>query len=230
MGEHLLVQYGYILVFLGSVVEGDATLLAASFLANRGHFNLIYVMLVAGVGSTLFNEAAFHTARRAGKPFLERKAAKHKRYNGVQEWVCRRSVILLLFSRYVYGFRMAIPIACGAVGMRPLLFAVVNAAGAVLWVVPVCIAGYAFGHLLSVFWAGVRYYEWHIAVALLVLLTAVLAWFDPELDRVSRYILDWREAAVRSEARVRRLLSRVARVRRRGRRGDDDCRPSEKPL
>jgi membrane protein DedA with SNARE-associated domain len=226
MGEHLLVQYGYVLIFLGSIIEGDATLLAAAFLANRGHFNILYVMLTAGIASTIFNEAAFHTARRAGKPFFERQAAKHKRYHGVQEWVCRRAVLLLLFSRYVYGFRMAIPIACGAVGMRPLVFAIVNALGAVLWVVPVCIVGYAFGHVLSAFWAGVRYYEWHIAVGFIVLLTAILAWFDPELERVSRYILDWREAAVRSEARVRRLMSRAGRAR-----GiDDECRPSEKSL
>ena len=45
------------------IIEGDATLRAASFLANRGHFNVLYVMLTAGVASTLFNEAAFHTAR-----------------------------------------------------------------------------------------------------------------------------------------------------------------------
>jgi membrane protein DedA with SNARE-associated domain len=220
MGEHLLVQYGYLFVFFGSIIEGDATLLAASFLANRGHFELVYVMLLGAIGSTLFNEAAFHTARRAGKPFLERQAAKHKRYHGVQEWVCRRAVLLLLFSRYVYGFRMAIPIACGAVGMRPLVFALVNALGAVLWVVPVCIVGYAFGHLLSAFWAGVRHYEWHIAVGLLVLLTAILAWFDPELEKVSRHILHWRSAAIRSEARVRRLLSRAERAR-----GNDDKCP-----
>ena len=225
MGEHLLVQYGYLLIFLGSIIEGDATLLAASFLANRGHFNVLYVMLTAGLASTLFNEAAYHTARRAGKPFFERKAAKHKRYQGVQQWVCRRSVLLLLFSRYIFGFRMAIPIACGAVGMRPLVFAVVNAAGAVLWVVPICILGYAFGHLLSAFWAGVKYYEWHIAVGGLVLLTAILAWLDPELDKVSRYILNWRGAAIRSEARVRRLLSRAERAR-----CDKAQRPSEKPL
>jgi membrane protein DedA with SNARE-associated domain len=122
--------------------------------------------------------------------------------------------MLLLFSRYIFGFRMAIPIACGAVGMRPSVFALVDAAGAVLWVVPVCLAGYAFGHVLGAFWAGIRAYEWHIAVALLVLLTAALAWFDPELDKVSRYLLNGRAAAIRSEARVRRLLSR-SRFRRR---------------
>lgn len=106
------------LIFFGSIVEGDATLLAASFLAHRGYFGLPYVVVIAAIATTVWNEAVFHGARRAGKPFFERQAARHKRYKGVQEWVCRRSVVLLLFSRYILGFRLAIPIACGAVGWR----------------------------------------------------------------------------------------------------------------
>jgi membrane protein DedA with SNARE-associated domain len=209
MGEHLLIEYGYVLIFLGSIIEGDATLLTAAFLATRGHFALPYVMLTAMVASTIFNEAVFHGARRAGKPFFERQAAKHKRYHGVQEWVCRRSVMLLLFSRYIFGFRMAIPIACGAVGMRPLLFAAINILGAVIWAVPVCIVGSLFGHLLGAFWHNVRQYEWHIAIAFLVLLTALLAWLDPELEKIAGYFHNWRRASIRSESRVRRLLSRL---------------------
>jgi membrane protein DedA with SNARE-associated domain len=210
MGEQLLLQYGYIVIFLGSILEGDATLLTAAFLSHRHYFLLPYVMLTAGIATTLWNEALFHGSRRAGKPFFERHAAKHRRYKGVQEWVCRRSILLLLFSRYIFGFRMAIPIACGAVGMRPAVFMVVNAVGAVLWTVPVAIIGYSFGHVLASFWKDLKHYEWHIATGLLVLLTAILAWFDPELRRVGAYFHNWRRAAVRSESRVRRLLSRAA--------------------
>jgi membrane protein DedA with SNARE-associated domain len=206
MVEHLLLQYGYVLVFFGSIVEGDATLLTASFLANRGYLKLSYVILTAAIASTIFNEAVFFCARRSGKPFLERQAGRHKRYHRVTEWVCRRSVLLLLFSRYIVGFRLAIPIACGAVGMRPPIFTLANSVGAVIWAVPICVVGYAFGHVLAAWWHGVRAYEWHIATALLVLLTALLAWKDPELRRVTEYFHHWRHAAVVSEARVRRLL------------------------
>ena len=206
MGEHLLLQYGYVLIFLGSILEGDATLLTASFLANRNHFKLEYVVLTAAIATTAWNEAVFHGARRAGKPFFERQVAKHTRYQGVQDWVRRRSVLLLLFSRYIFGFRLAIPIACGAVGMRPSVFMIVNAAGALLWAVPVCLVGYLFGHLLATFWREIKQYEWHIATAILVLITAFLAWFDPELRRLSSYVHNWRHASVESESRVRRLL------------------------
>jgi membrane protein DedA with SNARE-associated domain len=209
MGEHLLVQYGYLVIFAGSIIEGDATLLTAAFLANRNYFQLHYVILTAALATTAWNEALFHGARRAGKPFFQRKVERHKRYRSVQGWVLRRSVWLLLFSRFIFGFRMAIPIACGAVGMRPLVFLIVNAVGAILWTVPLAIIGYAFGHVLAALWRDVKHYEWHIAIAVLVLLTAVLAWVDPELRKVGDMFHNWRRAALRSESRVRRLLSHL---------------------
>ena len=45
--EALLLKYGYILLFLGVAVEGEAALLAAALLAHRGLFSLPIVILVA---------------------------------------------------------------------------------------------------------------------------------------------------------------------------------------
>jgi hypothetical protein len=33
-----LLRYGYVLLFLAAAVEGDASLLTATFLAHRGYF------------------------------------------------------------------------------------------------------------------------------------------------------------------------------------------------
>jgi membrane protein DedA with SNARE-associated domain len=209
MGEALIIKYGYVLIFVGTIFEGDATLLTASFLAQRGRFGLFSVMLTAAIATTAWNEFIYYGARRSGKAYLERRIARHRRYRSVQEWVRRRSVVLLLLSRYIFGFRLAIPLACGAIGMRPITFSLVNLAGAIVWVAPVAIIGYAFGTVLAAFWHEVRQYEWHIAVALLVLTTVLLAWFDPELKKVTEYVFHLRKAAVSSQARVRRLLWRV---------------------
>lgn len=213
MGESLLLKHGYLLIFAGTILEGDATLLTASFLAYRGYFELIGVMLAAGAATTAWNEIVYHGARHAGRAYLERRVTRHKRYLTIQEWVRRRSILLLLFSRYIFGFRLAIPLACGAVGMPPLIFSLINIAGAVLWVLPLAFAGYAFGSVLSAFWHEIRLYEWHIAVLLLVMVTGLLAWLDPELRRTGKYLLHLRRAAVISQARVRRLLWRERRDR-----------------
>lgn len=200
----------YVFVFFGSILEGDATLLTAAFLAHGGRMRLSAVIFTAGLASTLFNEFLFHAARRRGRAYLEKRAESHRRYRGVQEWVRRRAVVLLLFSRYVFGFRMAIPIACGAVGMRPAVFLGLNLAGALLWAIPIAYLGYFFGNVLEGFWSELRNFRWHIATAMIVVITALLAWLDPELRRFVSLVTRSREAAVRSSARARRLLSRVS--------------------
>ena len=45
--EHLLIKYGYFVLFLGVAVEGEGFLLVASFMAHRGYLYLPVVMLVA---------------------------------------------------------------------------------------------------------------------------------------------------------------------------------------
>jgi membrane protein DedA with SNARE-associated domain len=207
--EDYLGQYGYVFVFLGSILEGDATLVAASFLANRRHFSLPAVIAVAAFATILFNQGVYFLARRRGRAFLERKIGQHHRYCRMRDWIQRRSVILLLFSRYIYGLRLAIPAACGMSGMRPLPFTVMNTAGAALWAVPLGIAGYALGEFLRAFWSELRRYDWHIAVALLAVVWTVLAVTDPELRKVHALVLHTRAFALNSLARIRHKVARA---------------------
>jgi membrane protein DedA with SNARE-associated domain len=211
MGETGLLQY--VLVFFGSMVEGDATLLTAAFLAHSGKLNFIGVLLTAGLASTILNEAVYHLSRTRSRLYFERKIAQHPKYAKVQHWIRRRSVLLLLFSRYVFGFRLAIPAACGMTGMSPIVFFIVNAIGAAIWVIPLGYAGYAFGGALARFWSGLHQYEWHIAVAALAVGWTLLVRYDPELHMVAALFFRTRSFAMAESARLRHLLRRSKRER-----------------
>jgi membrane protein DedA with SNARE-associated domain len=163
-----LLTYGYVLVFLGTIIEGDATLLAAAFLAHQGHFNLMGVLLVAALATTLANEGYY---------FLARRHADRLPGNGlvdkVRQEVQRRGALLLFFSRFIFGLRIAIPAACGVTGMGRRKFLALNAAGAALWVGVLGLAGYSGGRLAASLWRGVREYDWAIACGLAL---AAMAW------------------------------------------------------
>jgi membrane protein DedA with SNARE-associated domain len=206
----LLLSYKYVIVFLGSVFEGDATLLCASFLARRHVMSFAAVLVTAAAATTLFNELLFYVSRKKGKDFLRKRVDRHPRYERVQRWVNRRSVVLLLVSRYLFGLRLAIPIACGATGMRAVTFTVVNTAGAVLWVVPVGLVGYFVGNALEGVWHELRPWEWHIACGVVVLVTALLAWKDPELRRVAMAFTHTQRFTVLSLHRIRHRFSGVS--------------------
>ena len=160
--------FEYLILLVGSVIEGDASLLSAAFLANRGFFSLPLVILTAAFSTTAANQFYYILARSKGRESLERKAARYHRYRRVQTWMRKRGAVLLVFSRFIYGLRIAIPAACGAVGMTPMRFFVLNLVGAFVWAVPIALAGYFFGQTLTLFFENLRDYDWWIAGALLL--------------------------------------------------------------
>src|SRR5262245_56844498 len=124
--ESLLLKYGYALVFVGAAVEGEAVVLAAAFLAQRGFFRLPVIMAVALAANTLADQMYYRLARARGRAWLERRFGRSPRYQRLVAAVSRRGGWLLLASRYAYGLRIAIPAACGAVGMDAATFTVID--------------------------------------------------------------------------------------------------------
>jgi membrane protein DedA with SNARE-associated domain len=160
--------FEYLILLIGSVIEGDATVLSAAFLSHRGYLSLPLVVVTAAAGTTAANHLYYILARTKGRASLERKAARHHRYRRVQSWMKKRGGLLLVFSRFIYGLRIAIPAACGAVGMKPTRFFILNLIGAFVWAIPLALLGYFFGHTLEAVFKNIREYDWWIAAALAI--------------------------------------------------------------
>ena len=131
--ESLLLKYGYALLFLGVAFEkGEAVLLAAALLAQRGYFRLPVVIAVAVAANALADQVYFQLARLRGRTWLDRRFGQHPRYQQLIGLVGRRGGLLLLASRFAYGFRIAIPAACGALGMGVVAFTLLDLLAGVL--------------------------------------------------------------------------------------------------
>lgn len=171
----VLLRYGYALVFVAAAVEGDATLVTATFLAHRGYLQLDIVIVVAALATITINQVYFWLARTYGHARL----AAHRENHTIQ-WVldriARHGTLLVLFSRFVYGFRIAIPAACGATGMSPVTFTIGDVIGSIVWSVVVGLAGFAIGQLLDRLLDDLRRYEWPIAAVLFCGVVLALAW------------------------------------------------------
>ena len=175
MLQAAILRYGYAMLFAGAMFEGDASLITGAFLAHRGYFSTPLVILTAALASSAANHVYFWTARTRGREAVKR----HLDSGRVPRWLGRalgeRAAPLLFGSRFLYGFRLAIPAACGASGMRPATFTAVDVGGALLWATVIGLAGYAIGHGLETWLEDLRRHEWPIAGALLVATLVVLA-------------------------------------------------------
>jgi phosphatidylglycerol lysyltransferase len=188
-----LGHYGYLVLFLGSTVEGDAVLLAASFLAHRGYFHLLPVILTAAAGNTLADQVYYHLARTRGQEAFARKAAEDPRYEKLLGWVQRHGAALLFASRFMWGLRIAIPAACGASGMKPGTFLAVNALGGLFWAAVFGVGGYTLGESLERVVTNLHHYEWPIALAIFGVGIAALLLHRTDLRGAAALLL-WRPA------------------------------------
>jgi membrane protein DedA with SNARE-associated domain len=170
-----LLRYGYALVFIATAVEGDASLLTATFLAHLGYFSLSGVIATAAVATCCANQVYYWLGRRHARAALERLHS-HRWFAWMSKALRQHSPLLLLVSRFLYGLRIAIPLECGAAGMRPMVFLGLDVAGAVLWSMVISLAGLAIGNSLEALIGDVRRHAGWVALGVLVVTLILLAY------------------------------------------------------
>ncbi|NML45440.1 DedA family protein [Ramlibacter sp. G-1-2-2] len=154
-----IAAYGYAAVLAGTLLEGEMILLLAGWAAHQGHLSLPLVMLVAFVGGTVGDQAFFWIGRHWGRRLLRRWPAARARALYVGKLLRRHDASLVFGIRFMYGLRIAGPIAMGALRLRARRFAIFNALGAAVWAVVVGGLGYVLGHTLEMLLGDLQRYE-----------------------------------------------------------------------
>jgi membrane protein DedA with SNARE-associated domain len=168
----LVAQYGYWMVLLGALAEGESVLLAAGFAAHRGLLQLPWVIAIAFVASSLGDQLCFYLGRRHGPRLLARFPSLQHKLERLQPLLQRHPNAAILSVRFLYGLRTAGPIALGVLGVPRWKFMLLNLASAALWASGFALLGYQFGNALQWWLKDLRAVEEGV---LLVLLLAALA-------------------------------------------------------
>lgn len=171
----LVADHGYLAVFIGTFLEGETVLLMAGFAAHRGLMRLPEVMLLAFVASTSGDQVYYWLGRYYGERLFVRFPALGRQVPTVQRLLEKYHTPLILGIRFLYGLRMAGPLAMGALQVPALRFALLNMVGAAVWAVLVAWLGYQFGNLLELVFHDLRHIEEFVLLVLLIAGVAV-AW------------------------------------------------------
>ena len=177
MWEELIRQYGYWMVFGGTVLQGDATIIAAGFLAHRGYLNLGLAAGTALAATLVESTAHFELARRnRGRSSALTPSSVASRVTSVLAWLDRRGSRLILAARFLPGLRLTISLACGASGMPRWRFFSWNLAGSVVWVAVMEGLGYSGGHFFASLVTDVKRHEWTVAGLVVLAVVLLVEW------------------------------------------------------
>lgn len=155
----MIAQYGYFAVFLGALLEGETVLLLAGYASHRGYLDLFAVVAVAWAGGTLGDQFYFWLGRRHGAALMRRFPSLALRTERALRLIEGHPVKIIFAMRFLWGFRIALPIALGMSAVRWRLYVPLNMAAAAIWATVVGLLGYAFGAVLSKFIGQIQHYE-----------------------------------------------------------------------
>ncbi|MBI3714858.1 MAG: DedA family protein [Betaproteobacteria bacterium] len=178
----LLAQYGYLAVFVGSLLEGETILILAGFAAHQGYLSFPVVVGVAFCGGTLGDQFFFFLGRRYGQALFRRFPALAARAEPVKKLIHRYHSGLIFSIRFMYGLRIVGPIAIGMSDVLARRFVWINMLGASVWAPLIAGAGFLFGEALQRLIADSKRYE-GMVLLLIVVAAALVGAFHYWRDR-----------------------------------------------
>lgn len=148
--ESFLQQYGYAALFAGTFLEGETAILVASSLVHNGLFVFLYTVFFGFAGSFVSDWIYYLVGRLNGKYFIQRRPALHAKVKPVQDFFLRHQIRILLTYRFLYGFRILIPVIVGMSGVPPMRYLIYTLLSGLLWSLTVSTTGYFIGRFLNI--------------------------------------------------------------------------------
>ena len=148
-----IITYGYLAVFLGTVVWGETIMIAAGFSTSLPNvpLNLGLVMLFGAIGTIVADNFWYlvgHSGKR-GSRFLERYERYARFKPRVVDKIKKRfeehSGKTIFFSKFVYGARIIALVTAGAVGVKYSKFFFYNFLSIIFWAIGMGFVGYFLG-------------------------------------------------------------------------------------
>ena len=166
MGELLLElmrEYGYIILYLWSVLEGESGLIMAGIFSHTGHMNLYIAIFVAGLGGFTGDQIYFYIGRY-NKKYVHKKFKGQRRKFALAHVLLKKHGWPIIFvQRYMYGLRTVIPISIGLTRYDAKLFAIINLLSSWVWATVTIVPAWYFGdEILHVLAIAKQY--WYIAI------------------------------------------------------------------
>lgn len=172
----LIINLGYFGIFLGVVIGGEVLLVLAGALASLGYMKLWLITIIAVLG-IVAHDVIWYLLGRGGRgsEFLKKIGKKfidEEKYHIIEEKFKKRSVFVILFLRFVYGFRALSLIAAGVLKMGFKKFFFYTLLGSSFWAIIFVGLGYFFGNSLNFLTKTIK--ELHIVVPIFVALIIIV--------------------------------------------------------
>ena len=172
--EQLVTNYGYLAIFIGTLLEGETILIIGGFLVHRGYLKLYIVIILSFFGTLISDQLLFLIGRWKGKRLLEKYNFIKSRINRVNKFLDNNENYVLFGFRFIYGLRTLTPLVLGTTKVKTKKYVVFNIISASVWSVTFGVAGYLIGSVLEKLIGRIENLE--LEIIILIIIVSLLFW------------------------------------------------------
>ncbi len=157
--ESLLQDFGYLAVFIGTFLEGEAILIAAGFFASRNYLDPIAVTVVAFTGAYAGHLFWFWLGRVHGVKLLDRFPRMKRSFGKGMRVFERYGAAAIIITQWVYGLRITCAVIIGMSRITLFKFLIYEAVSCAVWAVIITALGFYFGRVIESLLGRVEHIE-----------------------------------------------------------------------
>jgi membrane protein DedA with SNARE-associated domain len=169
----LIKEYGYIILFLWSILEGEMGLIMGGLLSHTGDMWYPLAIFVAGLGGFAGDQIYFYIGR-FNKKYIHTKLRKQRRKFAVAHILLKNhGWPIIFFQRYMYGLRTVIPMSIGLTRYSAKKFAIINLLSAWAWAAITITPAYILGdEILEIL--DYAHEHWYFAIPIALTFAGVI--------------------------------------------------------
>jgi membrane protein DedA with SNARE-associated domain len=175
--EAFLQQYGPIGIFLGAGFEGQTALIVGGILARQHILQLWLVLACAAAGSGIVDHLLFVAGRQFRSHRWVVRATNQAAFARALRFIEKYPISYILAFRFIFGLRVASPIAIGVSQVPTWRFALLNILGAMIWAGAFTMGGFIFGEAIhNLLGKGHHAGRWTLIAAGCVVAAVTVIW------------------------------------------------------
>lgn len=183
-----LKEYGYIILFLWSILEGEMGLIMGGIMSHTGDMWLPVAIFVAGIGGFVGDQIYFYIGR-FNKGYIHNRLRSQRRKFAIAHLLLKKYGWPIIFvQRYLYGLRTVIPMSIGLTKYSARKFAFINLISAWMWAALTIIPAYYYGEELLNLLHWMKQH-WYVALPLLGSIAGGIIYY---LNRLEKKLLEKR--------------------------------------
>ncbi|MCI0501168.1 MAG: DedA family protein [Epsilonproteobacteria bacterium] len=142
---YLMKEYGYVILFAWSILEGESGLIMAGLLCSTGDMNIYLSIFIAGLGGFVGDQIYFYIGRYNKKYVHKNFKSQRRKFAFAHLLLIKYGWPIIFAQRYMYGMRTVIPISIGLTRYDSKTFAFINLMSAWCWAAITILPVWYFG-------------------------------------------------------------------------------------